>query len=175
MRAWSVCVGLAIALVASGCDRAPSGTELAREDDPFEERWAKASERLSPLELRAEEGELAGNATGAAGLVGEAVGGGDGSGPLAYDEVTRYVRTKMGGIQTCYHRASRTHPGLSGRALLNFTVTPAGEVAEVDVDAPRFGGTPLGTCVESRVKTWRFRSYQGEPLAASYPLVFVGR
>lgn len=173
MRAWSAAsaLALALALSAAACERGSSSGAVAQEDDPFDQRWAKASEQVSPMEVQA--AELAGDVTGAPGLVTEAVAGDADQGPLAYEEVTRYVRTKMGTIQTCYHRASRSHPGLGGRALLNFTITPGGDVSDVGVDAPRFGGTDLGSCLESRVKTWRFRPHEGEPLAASYPLLFV--
>lgn len=173
---WMMLLPLAC-LAGPACSRG-GGEEgqAAREDDAFAVRWAAATATNAPIDVTSEQGSaLAGDLSRGGGLVASALPQAEGDEPLAPDEVTRFVRTRLDGIQTCYARAARGQPGLRGRALLSFTVQNSGEVSPVTVDAPSFGGTGLDRCVESRVSSWRFRPFAGEPVAASYPLVFVGR
>ncbi len=63
--------------------------------------------------------------------------------------VARALRNNLGGIRSCYERAVRNAPTLSGRIALHFTVGESGRARQVTAS----GMTPeVSTCVESAVQ-----------------------
>lgn len=93
---------------------------------------------------------------------------------LTLTEVSSVVRRNLGGVRVCYLKLARTGSGVSGRAIVSFSVEPAGKVNQVRVDAPVFQDTSLPDCVYQQVKRWSFPQTQKGGATVQYPLVFVG-
>lgn len=67
--------------------------------------------------------------------------------------VARVVRTNLGAIRSCYERASRNNPALSGRLTMRFTVGESGRATSSHVQ----GVDPdLDQCVERAIQRWIF-------------------
>jgi TonB family protein len=92
----------------------------------------------------------------------------------AAEEVAAVVRANLPAVKTCYLRLTRAGSGVSGRAIVSFTVEKAGTVGDVRVDAPAFRDTGLPRCVSEQVQRWAFPQSKRGGLAVSYPFVFVG-
>jgi TonB family protein len=90
------------------------------------------------------------------------------------EEVAAVVRANLPAVKTCYLRLTRAGSGVSGRAIVSFTVEKAGTVGDVRVEAPAFRDTGLPRCVSEQVQRWAFPQSKRGGLAVSYPFVFVG-
>jgi TonB family protein len=90
------------------------------------------------------------------------------------EEVTAVVRANLLAVQTCYLRLTSAGSGVSGRAIVSFTVDGSGRVAGVRVEAPAFKDTGLPRCVSEEVQRWKFPRSRLGGLAVSYPFVFAG-
>jgi TonB family protein len=101
-------------------------------------------------------------------------GGGAFPEALSSAEVSSVVRRNLGGVRVCYLKLTRSGSGTSGRAIVSFTVEPAGKVGQVRVDSPAFRDTSLPDCVSQQVKRWSFPQTQKGGANVQYPLVFVG-
>ncbi len=67
--------------------------------------------------------------------------------------VARVLRTNLGGIRSCYERASRNNPALAGRLTVRFTVGESGRATSASVQ----GVDPeLDACVERAVQRMVF-------------------
>ncbi|MDX2023159.1 MAG: AgmX/PglI C-terminal domain-containing protein [Deltaproteobacteria bacterium] len=93
---------------------------------------------------------------------------------LTFSEVSSVVRRNLGGVRVCYLKLTRSGSSPSGRAIVSFSVEPAGKVGQVRVDAPVFQDTSLPNCVSEQVKHWSFPQTQKGGATVQYPLVFVG-
>jgi hypothetical protein len=94
-------------------------------------------------------------------------------GALPDGEVVRVIRQNFGGIKGCYALAEREGPS-SGKAIVSFDIDAAGAVSSVNVDAPAFSTTHLGSCVSGQARAWSFPKAAQGPKHFSYPLVFAG-
>jgi hypothetical protein len=88
------------------------------------------------------------------------------------DEVARVIRSNLPAVKGCYASAARN--GLSGKAIVTFTIGSDGRPTNVQVDAPSFEGTKLPSCLTAQVSFWSFPRSQKGAGAVSYPFVFVG-
>jgi outer membrane biosynthesis protein TonB len=96
------------------------------------------------------------------------------AGDPSAEEVAAVVRANLPAVRTCYLRLTRAGSGVSGRAIVSFTVEKAGTVGDLRVDAPAFKDTGLPRCVSEQVQRWAFPQSKRGGLAVSYPFVFVG-
>jgi hypothetical protein len=161
-------------LVASsiGCAR-----PAAPEDPAFEARWRAAAARTQALTVGEGGSEaLADNVRRVRPRLDPAPGAQPAGLPEqpAGDDVDRIIRSNLGAVKGCYLAVAAHGSGRSGKAIVSFTIGSDGRAGNVQVDAPSFQGTPLGTCLSSQVAFWSFpRSVKGGG-AVSYPFVFVG-
>ncbi len=96
-----------------------------------------------------------------------------GDSTLTADAVQRRIQaTYLGGLRRCWKAELARDPTLTGRLVLDLTVTEAGRVAASRVQAP----TPdLVACVRGLVASWRFdvpRDADGDVTEASFQLTF---
>lgn len=103
-----------------------------------------------------------------------AIAGGPLPEALTSAEVSSVVRRNLGGVRVCYLKLTRSGSAASGRAIVSFSVEPAGKVGQVRVDSPAFRDTSLPDCVSQQVKRWAFPQSQKGGANVQYPLVFVG-
>jgi hypothetical protein len=99
---------------------------------------------------------------------GEAEGG---EGTLDASRVAVLIRGQMGGIRSCYERALRNNPTLSGRLEVRFTIGTSGRVTSASSNG--LGAAPeVGSCVVSRVRGLVFPTPEGGSVDFSFPFNF---
>ena len=83
------------------------------------------------------------------------------------------LRSKIKQVRYCYEKALAKNPALTGKAMLSFTITPAGDVS----DAVSTGETlppDVHTCIAKRTKNWGFLPAKTET-KVNYPFVFKSK
>lgn len=102
------------------------------------------------------------------------LGSGDaegGEGTLDASRVAGVLRGQMGGIRSCYERALRNNPTLSGRLDLRFTIGTSGRVTSAS--ASGLSAAPeVGPCVVSRIRGLVFPTPEGGSVDFSFPFNF---
>jgi hypothetical protein len=95
--------------------------------------------------------------------------GGDGA--LDPGAVARVIRGQLGGIRSCYERALRNNPTLSGRISAHFTIGTSGRVTSVNADG--MGEAPeVGTCVAGVIRRLVFPTPEGGSVDFTFPFNF---
>lgn len=102
------------------------------------------------------------------------VGGGSeegGEGSLDASRVAAVLRRDIGGIRSCYERALRNNPTLSGRLTVRFTIGTSGRATSVSTSG--LSSAPeVGSCVASRVRALVFPTPDGGSVDFSFPFNF---
>lgn len=70
------------------------------------------------------------------------------------DQVSEVINRHNSSIQYCYQRELKKNPGLKGKLVVRFTVTPGGKVKDVKVISSTLGSPSIERCVISRIKRW---------------------
>ncbi len=82
------------------------------------------------------------------------------------------MRSRLRGFQACYERELKNQPTVGGRVVVRFSVTPAGGVADFEVEESAIPGARFRSCLKTLVNGWRFPP-QGEECSVVYPFVFA--
>lgn len=158
--------------------------------DADETRRAPARAAARPMEP-ADDGEgsfgfgslgaIAGDGTGSGYGGGEAnrrersasirTGAVDARGSLSRDVIERVVRRNFPQVRFCYESAS--HPGLSGRVTLAFTIGPDGAVTSSAVESSTLGNAQVEQCLAHSARRWRFPAPTGGSVVVRYPFDFT--
>jgi|GEM_PF-6317403 len=97
-------------------------------------------------------------------------GADDPSKPLSADEIMKVYRENRLAVQWCYEQALKKDPLLDiAKTYVFITVAPSGVVTNVRLSAA--SKTPLGQCLMTRIRRWRFRK-SPEVFSSKFPLVF---
>ncbi len=92
------------------------------------------------------------------------------TGPLDGDDLMRVYRKNQIAIKMCYERSLKKNPLLKlPKTWVDIKVGLDGRVTAVSI--PSLAGTPLGTCMRSRIARWRFRKTT-ELFSSRFPVVF---
>jgi hypothetical protein len=86
--------------------------------------------------------------------------------------VSKEVKRRIGAIKSCYERALKRNPTLSGKIVLYWTITEAGTIASVDVEQDTLNDAEVTNCIKALVKGWRFPRPAGGSVDVSFPFVF---
>ena len=107
------------------------------------------------------------------GSVGGNVGAVSG-GNLDRGVISSYVRSKMGGIRSCYERELKKNPSLKGKITVTFSIGGDGKVVGASVAGATLNDPSVQNCVLRMVRRWRFTPPEdGKPVAVTYPFVFT--
>jgi hypothetical protein len=93
-------------------------------------------------------------------------------GDLDPSVVTSEVRKRMGAIKSCYERALKRNPSLTGKIALRWTITPAGTVSGIEVESDTMGDSEVANCIKRLIATWRFPPPKGGSVDVAFPFVF---
>lgn len=100
---------------------------------------------------------------------GEATGGAD---AIDVARVESLVRGQLGGITSCYERALRNNPTLSGRVDARFTLSDSGRASVVEArglsEAPE-----VGSCIAGAIRRLAFPPPAGGTGAFTFPFTFA--
>lgn len=78
-----------------------------------------------------------------------------------------------GAIKNLYERARRANPSLSGKMVLELTISPSGDVLNVRVVSSDLGDPELENKVKAKVKALSFGAKDVDTITVTYPLDFV--
>ncbi len=95
-----------------------------------------------------------------------------GEGEIDAGRVASIIRGQIGGIRSCYERALRNNPTLSGRLEVRFTIGTSGRVTSASSSG--LGAAPeVGTCVAQRIRGLVFPAPTGGSVDFSFPFTFT--
>ncbi|MCK6575934.1 AgmX/PglI C-terminal domain-containing protein, partial [Myxococcota bacterium] len=85
---------------------------------------------------------------------------------LSRNEIMGVVSANTAAIQAC----GAAQPDLKGILAVATTIERDGSVSAAAVTTSKFRGTPVGTCVEQKVRGLRFPKFSGDPVRFNLPL-----
>ena len=90
------------------------------------------------------------------------------------DLITDFIKKNMRSILSEYNRLLKINPALSGKVTVRFTITPAGNVIDVEVVDSTIDDEALKSRMVKVISNWMFPaigSNEGN-LTVNYPFVF---
>lgn len=109
----------------------------------------------------------------AAGTQGAASKGGSGKPSRSEEEIALIFDRNKGAIYALYGRALRDAPDLQGKLVLEFTISPSGEVTECHVVSSELKDPDLERKIVARVKLFRFEAKDVASITTTKPIEFV--
>jgi len=70
------------------------------------------------------------------------------------DHVTRVVNSHNRAIQDCFKQVLKNDPGLKGKVVVRFSVTPYGQVSSVSIVSSTIDDADMLRCIVSRISRW---------------------
>jgi hypothetical protein len=95
-----------------------------------------------------------------------------GEGTLDASRVAAVIRSQIGGIRSCYERALRNNPTLSGRLEVRFTIGTSGRVIGTPSTSGLSAAPEVGSCVAGRIRSLVFPPPTGGSVDFSFPFNF---
>jgi protein TonB len=99
--------------------------------------------------------------------------GGSGKPSRSEEEIALVFDSNKGAIYALYGRALRDQPELQGKLVLEFTISPAGEVTDCHVVSSELKDPDLERKIVSRVKLFRFAAKDVATITTTKPIEFV--
>lgn len=75
---------------------------------------------------------------------------------LSADVIRRVIWVHINQIKYCYQQALFKQPTLAGRMLVNFQVSPQGQVLELSIRESTLQSPQLLSCVSDSMRSWEF-------------------
>ena len=97
----------------------------------------------------------------------------DVDGSLEPGVISKEVRKRLGAVLSCYERALKRRPKLSGKIVVSFTIGSTGSVTDAEMASDTLGDAEVSSCVIANVKRWRFPAPDGGSVTVEYPLIFT--
>jgi protein TonB len=98
--------------------------------------------------------------------------GSSGKASRSREEVELLFDRNKGALYSIYGRALRENPELQGKIVLEFTIAPSGEISNVRVVSSELKDPELEKKIVARVRQFRFKPADVEPLTVSKPIDF---
>jgi TonB family protein len=99
--------------------------------------------------------------------------GGSGKPSRSEEEIALVFDRNKGAIYALYGRALRDAPDLQGKLVLEFTISPSGEVTECHVVSSELKDPDLERKIVARVKLFRFEAKDVAAITTTKPIEFV--
>ena len=94
-------------------------------------------------------------------------------GSLDKEIIRRIVRRNINQVRYCYQQGLQARPSLEGRAVVQFTIAPTGQVLASVLQSSTLNAVAVESCVVNAVKRWEFPKPEGGGLViVSYPFQF---
>ncbi len=84
----------------------------------------------------------------------EVKAGGVSAGARDVDEVSSIVQEHSPAIKYCYERELKRNPDMKGKAVVRFTITPAGTVVNAKIISSTLNSETVERCILSRISRW---------------------
>jgi protein TonB len=98
--------------------------------------------------------------------------GSNGKAARSREEIELVFDRNKGGIYSLYARATREHPELQGKLVLEFTISPSGEVTMCRVVSSELHNPELESRIVERVKAYRFEAKDVDTITTTKPIEF---
>jgi protein TonB len=98
--------------------------------------------------------------------------GSSGKAARSREEIELVFDRNKGGIFALYARATREHPELQGKMVLELTIAPSGEVTMCRVVSSELHNEELESKIVARVKAYRFEAKDVETITTTKPIEF---
>ncbi len=99
--------------------------------------------------------------------------GGSGKPSRSEEEIALVFDRNKGAIYALYGRALRDQPDLQGKLVLEFTISPAGDVTECHVVSSELKDPELESKIVARVKLFHFEAKDVATITTTKPIEFV--
>jgi pSer/pThr/pTyr-binding forkhead associated (FHA) protein len=93
-------------------------------------------------------------------------------GTLSREAIAKVVRKHLKEIQYCYERNLMLNPKLSGKLVMEWTISTSGSVSVVKTKTNTMATPAVAMCVASNIKRWIFPKPKGGIVVVSYPFIF---
>lgn len=103
--------------------------------------------------------------------IGGALGEQTGPGKIDKAEVANVFRRRLTAIRYCYEKQLKLNQNLEGKITIRFTIGPAGRITTISVVENSTGDSSIGSCIVSKVQTWRFSPPEEGSVTFSYPFI----
>ena len=98
--------------------------------------------------------------------------GSSGKAARSREEIETVFDRNKGAIYALYNRATRSNPELQGKLVLEFTITPAGEVTMCHVVSTELNDKELENKIVALVKLFHFEARDVETITTTKPIDF---
>ena len=93
-------------------------------------------------------------------------------GALDKEIIRRIIRRHINEVKYCYKKALQSKPNLRGRVIIQFTISPTGQVVMSVVQKSTLRNRKVETCIAMAVRRWLFPKPKGGGIViVSYPFV----
>ncbi len=88
--------------------------------------------------------------------------------------IQRIVRRHMSEVRACYERGLRERPGLAGRVIVRFVISPSGAVQGATVESSTLEAPAVDGCIAAATLRWMFPEPEGGGIVTvTFPFVFA--
>jgi len=87
--------------------------------------------------------------------------------------LSRYIRYRLGAIRGCYERELKRNPGLKGKVVVRFNITPAGRAGDVRIEENTLGSPEVASCISGLMRSWIFPFKPPDEVPVQYPFLFT--
>lgn len=96
-------------------------------------------------------------------------------GSLSREEILKVVSAGIGDIQRCYERELMKSPGLEGKVVMDWVISPSGTVQSTRVRSSTLRSEEVTACVQGVIKGWLFPKPVGGSVTVTFPFAFRGQ
>jgi TonB family protein len=94
-------------------------------------------------------------------------------GDLAREALAEVINLHLQAVRGCYERALLKAPALTGKLVVEWTVTASGRVTGAKVKSKTLDSAQVESCVLQQIVSWQFPKPEGGPVQVTYPFVFT--
>jgi pSer/pThr/pTyr-binding forkhead associated (FHA) protein len=93
-------------------------------------------------------------------------------GTLSREAIAAVVQKHLKEIQYCYERNLLLNPNLSGKVIMEWTISTSGTVSVVKTATNTMQSPAVAICISAKIKTWKFPEPKGGVVVVTYPFIF---
>lgn len=94
-------------------------------------------------------------------------------GSLSRAEILKVVNRGIADVQRCYERQLLKNPGLQGKIVFDWVISPSGGVASTRVRSSSLQSEAVAQCIAGVIRGWVFPQPTGGSVKVTYPFVFA--
>ncbi|MBW1871860.1 MAG: AgmX/PglI C-terminal domain-containing protein [Deltaproteobacteria bacterium] len=93
-------------------------------------------------------------------------------GHLSREAIAKVVRKHLRQIQYCYEKNLLLSPNLSGKVIMEWTISKSGSVSIVKTKKNTMASPAVAMCISAKIKGWKFPKPKGGIVIVAYPFIF---